>query len=108
MNSNKQLSGAGRKSLRAVSKSRMIVHIGWTSMLIAVLLPCAHAIAADGGIEGQTAHYDLYVEGWDVDVVGAFLEQAHTQMTRFFGAQPNERLRVKIFANQDRYRTALA
>lgn len=94
MHSDKQRSGARQQSL-------------WTSIFLAVLMTVAHS-RANGKVDLRTPHYDLYLEGWHDDEVGAILEQAYEAMTRFFGAEPRERLQVKILSSQDRYRAALA
>ena len=59
------------------------------------------------GIEHQTTHYDLYAEGVNEADTGAMLEELYRQLTKHFGAAPQGRLRVEVYATQEGWQEGL-
>ena len=78
----------------------------FASLLIAV---CGGRCPAQEprGEEILTEHYNLYVEGPGGPELGNLLEQLHVELKEFFRGAPHELLRVKVFANKERYARAL-
>ncbi len=58
----------------------------------------------------QTEHYDVDYEGnLDAEELGKLLESLHAKLTRFFGGKtPEQRLRLVILADEERFKAALA
>ena len=62
--------------------------------------------AAAGDVESReihTEHYDLYIEGPGADELAGLVEPLYARLKEFFGKEPHERLKVKVFANKDSF-----
>jgi hypothetical protein len=91
----------------------------WLCFLTSQIL--GHAAVSEGGISPQsttpaegtngvklsTEHFILYVEKLDAAETGRFAEAAYEQMKKFFQVEPDHKLQVKVFANQQRYQTEI-
>ena len=55
----------------------------------------------------KTDHYDIYVEGLDVQDVGRMLEAHYRKLDAFFGKTPAGPLRVEVYASRARFELAL-
>jgi hypothetical protein len=56
----------------------------------------------------RTEHYDVTVEDTDAREVGLLAETLYGELKQFFGAEPHERLNVKVFVDKQAYADALA
>lgn len=73
------------------------------------------AFATALGTEIHSAHYDVYVDDVDIYVeelnsstVATLLEKLYATLACVLRSEPHERLRVKIFSNEERFSQALA
>jgi hypothetical protein len=83
-----------------------------------LLLLCAATVETPNTPTGmrrfESRHYLVEVQDGDPKEIATLLEQAYEQWTAFFGTEPKpllqgegDRLRVRIFATQDEYRSAI-
>jgi hypothetical protein len=72
-----------------------------------ILLVTALISAGPTGTAALTEHYHVRAAGSDAEEVGRMLESLHAELTRWFGASPQGRLDLEIFADREDYRQAI-
>src|SRR3954471_19750804 len=98
-----------------------VFHIAILSLCSLALKPSGLAAVGEGqfpaqnaassgetnGVKLNTAHYILYVEKLDAAETSRVAEAAYEQLKQFYKVEPDRKIQVKIFANQQRYQSEI-